>query len=110
MAPFAQTLRHLVAVRNLVVDADSFIGDAGLSAATDLVTLVCNKNPNITTIAFCLNSLQELKAEGNMCGLKGDEIAVAPQLRKVSKKHNKRIVSGHLAGFAEIEVGSVYVR
>ena len=98
VAPFAQSLRHVVA------DCGSSLRDAGLSNATNLVTLYCYKNPNITTIAFCQNSL--LIAD---CGMEGDEIANAPQLRKVTKRKDDKISLHHLKGFTQIN-DSVFAR
>ena len=95
VAPFGRSLRHLV--------TNVGLSDAGLTTATDLVTLDCGCNPNITSIGFCRSSLQELTAVGADCGIKGDEIAEAPpQLRKVVTYHNDKITLTHLKGFADV--------
>ena len=96
VAPFAQSLRHLFA------QYGSFLDDAGLATATNLVTLNCSSNSKITSIGFCRNNLQELIVSGQDCGMKGDEIEKAPQLRKVVMYHNDTITQEHLKGFTRI--------
>ena len=103
VAPFGQSIRHIV------VAYESSLGDAGLAAATNLVTLDCTCNPKITSIAFCQNSLQELTADGEDCGLQGDEIAEAPLLRKVQTCASDKITYKHLEGFTQVGY-STFVR
>ena len=113
VAPFGQSLRHLVACttssRNDESLAHSLSDAPGLSTATNLVTLHCSNNPNITSIEFCRNRLQELSADGKNCGMKGDEIAEAPHLWKVYKCYNEKITVKHLKGFTEVG-NSAFVR
>ena len=94
IAPFRSSLRHLVAQK------DSALADTGLPSTPNLVTFDCSNNPKITTIAFCLNSLEELRAEGERCGMQGDEIATAPQLRVVVQIENDKITVRHVEHFS----------
>ena len=83
----------------------------GLTTATNLVTLNCSHNSNITSIAFCATSLQELTAAGKDCGVRGDEIVMmGPQLWNVGKYRNDRITGQHLEGFTAVDGDYVFVR
>ena len=68
LAPFGRSLRHLIAGKTSLAEID-------MITATNLVTLDCSYCSKIRSVAFCLNTLQELKAEG--CGVYGCEFVKA---------------------------------
>ena len=79
VAPFAASLRHLEAAWNYSLT------DASLAPATKLVTLNCSEARRITSLQPFANSLLELTAYGNKCGVKGEEVSTARRLQVVKR-------------------------
>lgn len=78
VAPFAASLRHLLALGD-----SGALNDDGLRNAAWLVSLTCHRNPHLTTILPFAASLQELAASGDQCGLSGEELPRCIALRSI---------------------------